>query len=433
MVDQSHFGSTPTAFEPHPLRRTVLDEVHARPFLKVVPPRRFIHYAFSTDAAAIAKDRLALDHWCELTSAARPEPHARYHAADFPSARLRWECHTEFTTYTWDCAGGEGGLFHWPLLEAPPVPSAIPTPGPLVVAADVMVIDRPLSSAALEDLFDAASLCVADVMDGAARVVTDFRQDSRGFTRILIADQGLTPVMLGALVQRLLEVETYRSFAMLGLPEAMRVSPALRRGEEMLVNISQAMRESRGLEGNSALLEALVAQTAELEAEAAASAYRFGATKAYADIVRSRLATLAEKPVDGYSTPQAVLQRRMAPALRTCQSISDRQADLSRKLARAANLLRTRVDVEMQSQNRVQLESMNQRARLQLRLQQTVEGLSVAAVSYYVLGLFGYVFKGAHEAGLLRLEPALATALALPVVVVGMWLIVRRIRKSHSS
>jgi uncharacterized membrane-anchored protein len=121
----------------------------------------------------------------------------------------------------------------------------------------------------------------------------------------------------------------------------------------------------------------------------------------------------------------------MAPAMRTCITTEERQENLSRKLARTANLLRTRVEVEVEQQNRELLKSMNDRTRLQLRLQATVEGLSVAAISYYVVGLFGYLVKAAHDAGVLRIEPSYATAAFVPVAMLGIWLLVRRIRRRH--
>ena len=113
---------------------------------------------------------------------------------------------------------------------------------------------------------------------------------------------------------------------------------------------------------------------------------------------------IREHGVEGWPTFQDFLARRMAPAMRTCAMLEERQAKLSEKLSRAANLLRTRVDVEIERQNRDLLSAMNDRARMQLRLQETVEGLSVAAISYYVVGLAAYVFKGAKDAGLAALR-----------------------------
>ncbi|MFZ4534143.1 MAG: DUF3422 family protein, partial [Alsobacter sp.] len=127
------------------------------------------------------------------------------------------------------------------------------------------------------------------------------------------------------------------------------------------------------------------------------------------------------------------LSRRMAPAMRTCTMLEERQHQLSEKLSRAANLLRTRVDVEIERQNRDVLSAMNERTRLQLRLQQTVEGLSVAAISYYVVGLAAYVFKGLSDVGLLPVDAGTATAAAVPLAILGVWAVVRRIRRSGEA
>src|SRR4029079_17068807 len=183
---------------------------------------------------------------------------------------------------------------------------------------------------------------------------------------------------------------------------------------------------------NQALLAELTELAAELEADAAASLYRFGASRAYDGIVEERLTALAEAAAPGYDTWAGFLQRRVAPAMRTCRSVEERQANLSRKLTRATTLLRTWVDVEVEKQNRNLLASMNDRARLQLRLQQTVEGLSVAAVSYYVVGLIGYLAKGTTLFGLAP-KPELVTAASVPFVVLAVWGLVRRIRPSHSE
>jgi uncharacterized membrane-anchored protein len=191
------------------------------------------------------------------------------------------------------------------------------------------------------------------------------------------------------------------------------------------------MRSAHSLADNHHLLDELTALASELEAGAAASLFRFGASRAYDEIVHLRLQTIGERKVGGLPTWSSFLARRMAPAMRTCVTTGERQANLSRKLARAANLLRTRVDVALEQQNQDLLKSMNARTRLQLRLQATVEGLSVAAISYYVVGLFGYLAKGAHDAGVIAIEPSYVIAGFVPVAVLAIWFVVRRIRKRH--
>ena len=271
---------------------------------------------------------------------------------------------------------------------------------------------------------------MAENSDGAALFATDFQADPSGFVRILVLDRGLGPERAGALVQRIIELETYRTLALLGLPEAQRLMPSINRIEKRLAEVTEEMRRTDKLIDNHRLLDELTELAAELEAGAAASLFRFGASRAYNEIVQLRLATIGERKVEGLPTWSSFLARRMSPAMRTCATTEARQTDLSEKLARAANLLRTRVDVEMERQNRDLLKSMNERTRLQLRLQTTVEGLSVAAVSYYVVGLFGYLVKGLHDEGV-PVDISLATALFVPVAVLAIWFVVRRIRRRH--
>jgi uncharacterized membrane-anchored protein len=190
------------------------------------------------------------------------------------------------------------------------------------------------------------------------------------------------------------------------------------------------MRRAVELVDNHRLLDELIALAAELEAGAAASMFRLGASRAYNDIVQLRLDIIGERGVEGLPTWSAFLSRRMSPAMRTCANAEDRQSALSVKLARAANLLRTRVDVEVEQQNRDLLRSMNERTRLQLRLQATVEGLSVAAVSYYVVGLFGYLVKGVHEQGV-PFDTSIATAIFVPIAIVSIWWTLRRYRRKY--
>jgi uncharacterized membrane-anchored protein len=281
----------------------------------------------------------------------------------------------------------------------------------------------------LETVFDPMSLAAARVVNGDAIAATDFRAVRDGFVRIAILDTKLDGKAAGALVIRLLEIETYRILALFGLPLAQRLSPSVGAAEQELARISNAMTSTEGLETDNRLLAQLTGLAARTEAEATEAAFRFGASRAYDGIVQQRLQAIKEEPYLAYPTISSFLSRRMAPAMRTCQMLQERQADLSRKLTRAANLLRTRVDVEIERQNRDLLHSMNDRARMQLRLQQTVEGLSVAAISYYVVSLGSYVFKALKDIGWLPVDPGIATALFVPVSILGIAVVVRQIRR----
>lgn len=412
-------------FPPHPERSVALGEIHARPHPMLAKPRVLIQIAFMTEAGA-ANDHALLAGLSRRLEIAIPEDPGRHHAMRWRHGSLRWERHTEFSTYLW-----EG-----PLDEGRPTPAGLPfddgfhPPGPAIAGIRLELRDRTPAAEQLISSFNPGSLCFSLVEGGKAAVVTDFHQDSEGMTRILLLDGGLTPGRIGALCQRLMDLETYRTLAMLGLPLAQSLSISVRRMEDRLALLTTEMRMSKRRDSQT-LLSELTDLAAALEADAASSLYRFGASRAYDGIVQERLAELNEEVVPGFDTLRAFLQRRLAPAMRTCRSVEERQANLSEKLARAANLLRTWVDVEVERQTRNLLASMNDHARAQLRLQQTVEGLSVAAVSYYVVGLVGYLAKGGALGHVIA--PDILTAASVPVAFVTVWWLVRKVRRTHGD
>ncbi|MYZ50228.1 DUF3422 family protein [Propylenella binzhouense] len=416
----------PYGLRPHPLRPFILGELHSRPFQLVAAPRTILQLAFLAESGP-DQDAATVGQLARSRGLSGPDPEARHFAMNWGPGRLRWERHTEFTTWTWDAPSPAD-------LDEPvrghPFGDAFRGPGALVAAIRLDLCPGPSGEAELAR-FHPTSLCYSVMDGGTARAATDFRQDADGFTRILVFDDGLGEARAGALTQRLIEVETYRTLTLLGLPVAQRLAPALGRIEGELARITAEMRKPEGRDSH-VLLDELIALSANLEADAVASLYRFAASRAYDEIVAQRLGVIGEQAIPGYETWQIFLSRRMGPAVRTCRAVENRQADLSRKLARAADLLRTRVDVELERQNRDLLKSMEQRTRQQLRLQQTVEGLSVAAVSYYVVGLLSYFAKGL-ESYAPEFDPALLAAAAVPPVMLAVWLLVRRIRRAHAE
>jgi uncharacterized membrane-anchored protein len=417
-----------TRLQPHPLRAVILGEIHARPFTPIDTPRRILHFAFDTTGDAAKRDRAALADFCARRHLEPLNPSAKQHRVVVGGVLLRWEQHSEFTTYTWELPSPDTTPFHPDAASMATPMTGLPQPGPVLVALDLHLLGE--KNLPITKLFDRASLAVAENSDGLALFATDFQTDAAGFVRILVLDRGLGSERAGAVVQRIIELETYRTLALLGLPEAQRLLPSINRIEKRLGEVTEEMRSTDKLVENHRLLDELTALAAELEAGATASLFRFGASRAYNEIVHLRLQTIGERKVEGLPTWSSFLARRMAPAMRTCVTTEERQANLSEKLARAANLLRTRVDVELEGQNRDLLRSMNERTRLQLRLQATVEGLSVAAISYYVVGLFTYLVKGVHDEGV-PVNVSLSTALFVPAAVFAIWWVVRRVRQRH--
>jgi uncharacterized membrane-anchored protein len=269
------------------------------------------------------------------------------------------------------------------------------------------------------------------VAGGAASVYADFQIGPDRFSRYLIFDHHTTPHQLGRTVQRLLEINTYWLLALRGLPVARELGDYLSAREADLRRVNQSLAGPNGRE-EAHLLEELTRLEAEIGDRAADNAFRFGASRAYHRLVQARLKDLREVRLPGLQTLSEFAERRLGPAMHTCLTAEERQHALLERASRSTQLLATRVGITSELQTQAVLTSMNRRTRVQLRLQQTVEGLSVAAITYYVVGLVAYFAEGAATAGV-PVEPALAAGIAIPLVAALVWLGVRRIRRAVES
>lgn len=416
----------------HPLRRELNDEVHARPPEALSPPCRISHFALIPPEGAPREQTLAaVQDLAARVGAAGPPAGASHHSADFGPFRLKWERHTEFSRFMIIAPGASEDPFGAPALGLLPEDWVSALPGQVIAAQHVALLPDPggpIDIAALSARHFAGNhLLGADVSAGRSVAITDFRIREDGFSRILVLDRGTGERQAGRIVQRLLEIDTYRVTALLAFPLARELSPLLGAQERELAAITDALVDC-GENDEPVLLDRLTRLAAEIESGEARSRYRFSAASAYYEIVRQRIADLREGRIEGLQTFHEFIERRMAPAMNTCIAMGQRQVMLSQRVARATQLLSTRVGVTRERQNQTLLASMDRRAKLQLRLQQTVEGLSVAAITYYVVGLIAYAAKSAAEGGL-PVRADIVTGLAVPLVAAAVWFGTRRVRR----
>ncbi|HLN25142.1 MAG TPA: DUF3422 domain-containing protein [Patescibacteria group bacterium] len=419
-------------FREHPLRRALADEVHARPYEYLCPPVRVSHLAVPVGDQPPGAWRTHVEALCAHFEVPPPPPGAIHFAADFGAFRLRWERHTEFSTYTFHRFGAFDAPFAETALDLAPTDWLAELPGQVLVATHVALDDVRRSAEDLTSMFFGHPLVGCQVVSGAAEAFTDFRVHHDGFGRILVYDRGLTHGQAGRLVQRLLEIETYRAMALLAFPIAREVAPQLTRMDDELAEIIQVMGGPAGDDEDRQLLARLTGLAALGERLGAHHSFRFSAARAYSALVRKRIEELREQRIPGLQTITEFMGRRLAPAMKTVEYTAERHDNLSRRVTRAGDLLRTRVDIALEEKNRDLLKSMNRRAELQLRLQETVEGLSVVAISYYLIGLISYIAKGLKAAGL-HFDSDLAPLAALPVVAGMVALGVRRLRRAIVS
>lgn len=439
----------------HPQRVPLAAEIHSRPPMRLKAPETLTHFAVyaSQQGTAIA-DNLMMQHellrsLCMHFGVTPPAPRANYFFHDFGRFRLKWECHTEFATFTFaekqeeglsaDAAFQRVPLFHLP------EEWLVKLQGMLIVAAHVVLeksqpTPQPLS-AEMRRLFEGTLVVGGHVMRGA-EVWADFQIQSDGFSRFLIRDINLFEQQVGRLAQRVLEIETYRMMATFGLPQAHHAMPVLNEIENELAKLTIAMvtterndsdsdaeNRLRKADKEQALLHELTGLAARIERLSLDNSYRFSASQAYYRLVRARIDELRETRIEGVVTIEEFMDRRLAPAMNTCVATERRQAALSDRIAHTNDLLRTRVNLVQEQQNRDILQSLNARSAQQLRLQQAVEGLSVVAISYYLIGLTLYAAKAGKAAGL-PINPDLVAGLMVPVIAIGVWAGIRKLRKS---
>ncbi|MFT5532377.1 MAG: putative membrane-anchored protein [Candidatus Paceibacteria bacterium] len=432
----------------HPLRMALAAEAHSRPFLQLDAPESVTHLALYADIDGTPDWHLRkLIDLCGCFGVAGPADDAKYFYYDFGRFRLKWECHTEFATFTFAMRQVDS----FPLAQAFERTPLMHIPqhwlhglsGKILVAAHV-ILDKSgrsddTTSKEIRAVFEGLSLAASVVLQDA-EVWSDFLIQSDGFSRFVVRDLGLREHQLGRLVQRVLEIETYRMMALLGLPRAQASATTLNTIEAELARLTAEMVDSDDVvtvtgaseasgepdDNERTLLRSITGLAARSEKLAVDNSYRFSASHAYFQLVKARIEELREVRIDGLPTLREFMERRLSPAMSTCSATVRRQTALAERIAHSNELLSTRVGIAQELHNRQILQSMNARAAQQLRLQQAVEGLSVVAVSYYMVGLCGYAAKAAKSAGL-PINTDLVTGLMVPVIVLLVWMGLRRL------
>ena len=418
----------------HPLRYALVNELHARPFPVLPVPCTAAFLALMSEDGANrdrTQDRGHLLALLDRHGSPHPQPEATHFSGAIGRSDLKWESHTEFVTYSAFTPGNSARAFD--PAEAEVFPEAWRQAAPGLCATSVLIrveMAPPTEAemiAHLSDWFVGESLAVSQVVDGAAVIAGDFRIDPAGHMRFAVfVRPGTGARRVGRIVQRLCEIETYRAMSMLGLMRARELTQRLNELDPRLSALVSGLdAEDRPAE---AALHELLTIASELESLAVQSSFRFGATRAYEAIVTQRIEILREERLGGRQTFAEFMMRRYDPAMRTVKSTESRLRSMAERAQRAAELLRTRVDVERSAQNQALLASMDRRADLALRLQHTVEGLSVVAISYYATSLVAHVAAPLAEHW--HVSEPVTLAVLTPLVVLGVWLALRRIRRA---
>ena len=422
-----------------PLRHVLHNEVHARPSARVRLPALITYVAVLNAEVGREQECAHLQRLPGHADLRLQQLQGNFLRLRCEGFTVKWERHTEFTRYSIVQPLPAHAAWGATLPELTPHVAAGTewlrgVPGHTVAAIQLAMLPEGMGE---PDMLAKAQQWLGEGMvigshmgntvhnQSHSCLLTHFRIGADGFERMLVLTQGETPEgRAGRISQRVLELETYRLMALRGLPVAKQLSPELAQAEALLANIAARLDAKQG--SDQELLDDLVALAAKVERTTAEHGYRFSATRAYDALVRERIVELRERPVHGTQTVGEFMQRRMGPAMATVAATAQRLAALSERVVRTSALLRTRVDIATEAQNQQLLEKLTRGQDLQLRLQSTVEGLSIAAISYYVISLLLYAAKALKLAGV-PIQPELATGLMVPLVLWGVWKTVQRI------
>ncbi|MEO0328623.1 MAG: DUF3422 domain-containing protein [Pseudomonadota bacterium] len=406
----------------HPARNDLIAEAHARPALQIPGPAEIIHIAFR------CKQEIAYQFFDALVKGDKgDDPMPRHLTGTIRGVRVKLERHTEFMS----CS-----LFQD--LGAEEKPGSLDE-----ILQDVFPINQ-------VEIFTLIRLRIVKTARDMVRrlpiedrayggnlrhgieVRSTFKPDEAGFINFIVLGKSMTSDELGRRIQRLIEMETYRTMALLGLPKARSVSGKLTEIETELDMLTKQLRDStdtsdlrdedffRKLSDLSERANLLVTETR----------YRFAASRAYFALFQQRVASLQEEKVGDVQTMSGFLRSRLEPAIATIESTGKRQQTLTEDLSRALSLLRTRIELSLNKGNQAVLKSMDKRHDQQLKISQAVEGLSIIAITYYAVGLVSHLLKALAQQPWMPLSTTVLTAISVPLVFAFVWYTLRRARKS---
>jgi uncharacterized membrane-anchored protein len=417
-------------------REVLHDEVHARPVAPITVPALVTQIAVLNQSLAVSEEVAHVRRLADALGVELDRLDPTFAHLPLPGFTLRWERHGEFSLYAVTQPLDPSDLWE---VEEPDLLGLVATPegwlagipGETLVALQVLVARAPerddtaasAAAARAQRLLGAGRLLGSMIKDGSAQLFTTYRLRPDGTSRFLMLCGDVTEGRTGRMASGLADLETYRTLAMMSFPAARGLRPRLATVEARLAVLTKEIDE--GVKDDASLLHELMQLAAEVETDSSTCSTRFAATRAYHGIVRQRMEDLRGRSVPGMTGVFTFLDRRLIPAMATVEATSTRLSDTAEHLARAADLLRTRVDITTEEQNQELLRSLGRGQRMQLRLQETVEGLSIAAISYYVVGLVGYAAKGLKGLGL-HLNPDVVAGCSVPFAVAAVWWTLRR-------
>ena len=426
------------------------DELHARPYIKLGNNLRTFHFAYLIRENDEKKSWNYLDKFLRKINFQKlPNDSSKYWVAEGKDLTVRYECHTEFISLTLIYPNkienkNKPKLFDKNFLNLLPIEFLENFPGDHFLSTWIEMVPsnfnfRPID---IEDFFYHDNFAGSNVAEDGANVFMSFKSDrtdflGSGFRRVFIQNKNLRTRRTGRLLQRIVELETYQVLSLLGLSQVRQETSNLSNLEKQITEITKSVSKTAKKNLNKKSIDypdyqqdlnELSYVVAKIEEIDSSTNYRLSATAAYYKLVEQRIQDLREERLESFQTSYEFLSRRLQPAIRTTEAFSRRLESLATRAQRADNLVRTQIEMGVQIQNKNLLESMELRARAQLRLQETVESLSIVAITYYIVGLLGTLVDPINFNNFF-INKTVFLALCVPIILILIWFIAKMVRK----
>lgn len=404
----------------HSAHFQIVAETHARPAQTVNGHAEIIHMALK------ANDEVA-DRFFTALDPDKIETGPRHRTGSLKGIHVKLEKHTEFLSCTFfnelEDKSKTIDLMNFVKSQFPVAETEVYVLLHLSLVKSVremlkfMPIDQRVYGGKMRDGIDVRST---------------FIPDKTGAIHFGIFGKNLTGDELGRRIQRLMEMETYRTMSLLGLPVARQVGKQLalceKELEELTLKLGKQTHTTQ--EDDERLFKQLSDLSERSNVLLAETRYRFSASRAYFTLFQQRIDSLEEVKVGDVQTMSGFLRSRLNPAMATIESTAKRQETLTNDLSRALVLLRTRIELNLNKGNQALLQSMDKRHDQQLKISQTVEGLSIVAITYYAVGLVSYLLKALAKQPWMPISDTALTAISVPFIFIVVWLMLKRIRKA---
>ena len=396
----------------------VTDELNARPFPRFALPTAIFRLCLSGEEGFASLAAILSAHLPDVDWHDEAQP--RLVRARRDGVQYNIERHTEFVSLTIIDEKAEHGS------------PARHLPEDWLAAIDAQIVVAVDCQCGVRGQARDSWVCASRLEGGLADLFFDFKVAEDGHTKIALdfdADADIRDI--GRIALQVVEIETYRSFAAIGLPRARAAQAHLADIAARVPADGDAMhpQNAAGDADAAARFTTLSALAGELERIWRETSFRFSACEAYWALVQGRLASLHETAFDNRITVGGFLERRLSPAIATYLSTEKRRHDLADQVGNMTALLQTRIELGLQRQNADLLASLNTAAARQLRLQHTVEGVSTVAISYYLVNLLNYPLAWVL-AQMPQIEPVLAQSALVVIVMPLVWLSIRRLLRA---